>query len=53
MPRGLYEVYEDAHGVTTRVVKHHMFLPHEIFASLHKAERWDTLYADEDDVAWR
>ena len=47
----LFEVYEDAHGSTTRQVNHHMLLPHEIFASLHKAERQEVLYPDDEAAA--
>ncbi|CAE7775510.1 ANK3 [Symbiodinium sp. CCMP2592] len=36
--------YSDARGSRTREVDHHMFLPREIFASLHVREYW----ADQD-----
>lgn len=36
--------YQDARGPRTREIKHHMFLPHEIFASLHDTGHADLLY---------
>ena len=38
------KVYHDAHGRTTRPVKHHMFLPHEIIGSLYDSNHFDLVY---------
>lgn len=42
--------YQDARGPATRNIDHHMFLPHEIFASLHATSHSDLLYESTQQV---
>ena len=46
----LHEVYLDAHGRTTRLVKHAMFLPHEIFGSLYATNHFDLIWPGAAEV---
>ncbi|CAE7483817.1 unnamed protein product, partial [Symbiodinium microadriaticum] len=39
-----------SNGSTSRIVKHHMLLPHEIFATLHASEHSDLLYGSIQEV---